>query len=68
MGDDVIYQGRYIWSRKKNALNIKNHEGLSFERAVAIFDMPFKVIEYDDENSDDEDRYNVTGYLGAGGF
>jgi uncharacterized DUF497 family protein len=68
MIDDVIYKGRYIWNRKKNELTKKQHEGLSFETAVIIFDTPFIVIEYDEKNSGDEDRYKVRGYLGASGF
>jgi uncharacterized DUF497 family protein len=62
MYDDVIYKGRYIWNRLKNAKNQREH-GLSFEEVSEVFDDIFSVEEYDAENSDYEDRYNITGYI-----
>ena len=62
MYNDVLYKGRFIWNRLKNALNQKNHR-ISFESAVDVFEDPFYVEEYDEANSDYEDRYNITGYL-----
>ena len=37
--------------------------GITFEKATEVFDDPFFVEEYDEENSEDEDRYNVTGFV-----
>jgi uncharacterized DUF497 family protein len=62
MIDDVVYNGQFIWNRQKNERNKKEH-GISFETGVKIFDKPFLVIEYDEDNSVYEDRYNVTAYL-----
>jgi uncharacterized DUF497 family protein len=62
MYDDVLYKGRFIWNRLKNVLNQKNHK-ISFENAVEVFEDPFCIEEYDEANSDYEDRYNITGYL-----
>ncbi|MDR1655925.1 MAG: BrnT family toxin [Treponema sp.] len=62
MYDDVIYKGRYIWNRLKNEKNKKEH-GISFEDASDIFDDLFAVEEYDADNSEYEERYNITGYL-----
>jgi uncharacterized DUF497 family protein len=60
--DDVIYKGRFIWHRQKNETNRQKHT-ISFERASEVFDKPFAVEEYDSDNSEYEDRYNVTGYI-----
>ena len=62
MYDDVMYKGRFVWNRLKNVLNQKNHH-ISFENAAAVFEDPFYVEEYDEANSDHEDRYNLTGFL-----
>ena len=59
---DIIYKGRFIWSTLKSAANQKKH-GISFEKATEVFDDPFFIEEYDEENSENEDRYNVTGFL-----
>ena len=58
--DDVIYKNRYVWYRYKNDLNQRKHH-LSFETASLVFDDPFHIEEFDEENSVAEDRFNVTG-------
>ena len=58
--DDVIYKNRYIWNRHKNDLNQRKHH-LSFEIASLVFDDPFHVEEFDEENSGVEERFNITG-------
>ncbi|MCL2410797.1 MAG: BrnT family toxin [Treponema sp.] len=63
--DEVIYRGKYVWHRLKNEKNKKEHEGLSFEEAIGVFDDPFSVEEYDIDNSITEDRYNLTGNIGG---
>lgn len=62
MYDDVIYNGRFIWNRLKAEINRREH-GITFEKATAAFDDPFFVEEYDEENSVNEDRYNITGFV-----
>jgi len=58
--DDEIYKNRYVWNRHKNELNKRKHH-LSFETASLVFDDPFHVEEFDEENSAAEERFNVTG-------
>ena len=58
----TIYKDRYIWNNEKNELNIKKH-GISFEEATAVFDDPFSIEVFDEENSMDEDRFRVTGTI-----
>jgi len=48
--DDIIYKNRYVWTRYKNELNKRKHH-LSFETASLVFDDPFLIEEFDDENS-----------------
>ena len=62
MYDDVLYKGRFVWNRLKSVLNQNNHH-ISFESAAAVFEDPFYIEEYDEANSDYEDRYNLTGFL-----
>ena len=62
MYDDVIYHGRFIWNRLKAEVNQRKH-GITFEKATEIFDDPFFIEEYDEENSEYEDRYNITGFV-----
>jgi uncharacterized DUF497 family protein len=58
--DDVIYKNRYVWTRHKNALNKRKHH-IAFESASLVFDDPFHVEVFDDDNSTNEERFNVTG-------
>jgi uncharacterized DUF497 family protein len=67
MNDDLIYLGRYIWSRRKAALNIANHR-IRFEDAVQVFGDPFATDDYDDMHSAGEDRWLVTGKIGLSCF
>jgi len=60
--NEVVYKNKYIWNRQKNERNIKLHK-ISFEEAVAVFDDPFSVEEYDIDNSITEDRFNFTGNI-----
>ena len=62
MYDDVIYNGRFIWNRLKAETNKRKH-GITFEKATEVFDDPFFVEEYDEENSENEDRYNIVGFV-----
>jgi uncharacterized DUF497 family protein len=62
MYNDVMYIGRYVWNKEKAAENIRKH-GIRFEEAVTVFYDPFSVDDYDDKNSDYEDRYTITGIM-----
>ena len=62
MYDDVIYKGRFIWNRLKAEINRREHK-ITFEKATEAFDDPFFVEEYDEANSVNEDRYNITGFV-----
>ena len=62
MYDDVIYNGRFIWNRLKAESNQRKH-GITFENASEVFDDSFFVEEYDEGNSEYEDRYNATGFV-----
>jgi uncharacterized DUF497 family protein len=60
MDDDVYYKDKFVWSRQKNDLNKRKHH-ISFETASLVFDDPFYMEVYDEENSVDEERFRVTG-------
>jgi uncharacterized DUF497 family protein len=62
MYDDVIYSGRFIWNRLKAESNHRKH-GITFEKATEVFNDPFFIEEYDEENSENEDRYNIIGFV-----
>jgi uncharacterized protein len=62
MYNEVIYKGRFIWNRLKAEANHRKH-GITFEAAVEIFDDLFFIEEYDEEKSENEDRYNITGFV-----
>ena len=57
----------FEWDNNKNLENIKNHDGISFEKAVRAFDddlaIPFEDIEHSDEN---ETRYAIIGMCELG--
>jgi len=62
MYDDVIFKGRFIWNKLKAESNQRKH-GISFEKATEVFDDPFFIEEYDEDNSEKEDRYNIVGFM-----
>jgi len=62
MHNDTIYKGRFIWNGLKAEANHRKH-GISFEEAIAVFDDPFFIEEYDEEHSENEDRYNIVGFV-----
>ena len=57
----------FEWDENKNLENIKNHDGISFEQAVAAFDdqlaLPLQDLEHSDEN---EIRYASVGLCEIG--
>ena len=58
--DDVVYKNRYVWNRYKNDLNQRKHH-LCFETASLVFNDPFHIEEFDEDNSVIEERFNITG-------
>lgn len=63
MGEIIV--GEYIieWDDAKNKINKKKH-GLSFENAAWVFLDDNRIDDYDEFNSDDEDRIKVIGRVG----
>jgi uncharacterized protein len=57
----------FEWDENKNLENIKNHDGISFEKAVTAFDddlaIPLEDLEHSDEN---ETRYDLIGMCELG--
>jgi len=51
---------KFEWDRKKERTNIEKH-GVSFEQASYVFADPFALNRYDDEHSQEEDRWVLLG-------
>jgi uncharacterized DUF497 family protein len=51
------------WDEKKNKLNQKKH-GISFEEAKEVFQDPNAIEFFDEEHSENEDRYICLGDIG----
>jgi uncharacterized DUF497 family protein len=51
---------KFEWDRKKEKSNIEKH-GVSFEQASYVFADPFALNKYDDEHSQEEDRWVLLG-------
>jgi len=60
---DVMFKNRYIWNKAKAEESYRKHK-IHFEQAVDVFDDLFAVDQYDEEHSDYEDRFYVTGMAG----
>ena len=62
--DALIFE----WDEKKNKGNVEKH-GISFEIAIKVFQDPYRIDWYDEENSgynifgDWEDRYIAVGFV-----
>jgi len=52
---------KFIWGKKKYALNIKKHH-VPFERAVKVFDDPRCVVMFDEKHSIFEERWKAIGF------
>ena len=55
----------FEYDDNKNKINIKKH-GVSFKSAARIFFDYDRIELYDEDHSDDEDRYNTIGDTSAG--
>ncbi len=51
---------KFEWDRNKEKINIQRH-GITFEQASYVFADPFALNKYDDEHSEDEDRWILLG-------
>jgi len=51
---------KFEWDIGKEAVNIQKH-GVSFEQASYVFADPFALNRYDDEHSEEEDRWVMLG-------
>ena len=50
----------FEWDDEKNRINKRKHH-ISFETAANVFFDENRIIKFDDEHSDDEDRWKVIG-------
>ena len=55
----------FEYDEEKNRKNIQNH-GISFKNAARVFFDYDRIEFYDEEHSDEEDRYNIIGDTSAG--
>lgn len=53
---------RFEWNSTKSDVNKKKH-GVSFDEAIEVFADPNAVEVYDENHSEEEDRYKVIGML-----
>ena len=51
---------KFEWNTTKERINIQKH-GVSFEEASYVFSDIYALSRYDDEHSDDEDRWVLLG-------
>ena len=51
---------KFEWDRKKENINIKKH-GVTFEQASYVFADPFALNRFDEEHSEDEERWVLLG-------
>jgi len=51
---------KFEWDPKKEKINIQMH-GITFEQALYVFADPYALNKYDDEHSEEEDRWLLLG-------
>jgi len=51
---------KFEWDRNKESINIQKH-GITFEQASYVFTDPFALNRYDEEHSEDEERWVLLG-------
>ena len=51
---------KFEWDREKEKTNIKKH-GVTFEQASFVFADRYALNKYDEEHSEDEDRWIILG-------
>ncbi len=52
---------KFEWDKNKNAANKKKHK-ISFEEARTVFYDENAILFFDEEHSDEEERYILLGY------
>ena len=65
---DVLFSLGGMWfeyNEEKNLANIRKH-GISFKSAARVFFDYDRIELFDEENSEDEERYNIIGDTSAG--
>ena len=55
----------FEWDEEKRLKNIKKH-GIDFVAVISIFDDPNAIETYDNEHSENEDRYQIIGMAKPG--
>ena len=55
------FQYQFEWDPTKAQQNLRDH-GIAFERAAAVFLDPQALSEFDEEHSEDEDRWLTLGF------
>jgi hypothetical protein len=58
---------QFEWDEAKSAANLRKH-GVSFEESSTVFGDPQALTIYDQEHSDQEDRYVSIGFAASGRF
>ncbi len=51
---------KFEWDPKKEEINIQKH-GITFEQALYVFADPYALNRYDDEHSEEEERWLLLG-------
>ena len=51
---------KFVWDSEKAEKNWKKHK-VKFENAALVFLDEYRIENYDDFNSDDEDRFKIVG-------
>ena len=60
---ESVYSGVvYEWDDEKNMINHSKH-GIFFSDAIRVFDDPNRIVDYDRDHSDEENRWKVTGMV-----
>ena len=54
---------KFVWDKNKAEINLKKHK-IYFEDAILVFFDENRLEDYDDFNSDDEDRFKIIGKVG----
>ena len=60
---ETLISGRYFeWDDEKARTNFKKH-GVTFKIAAKVFDDPYRLYVPDEQHSQDEERWQVTGLV-----
>jgi uncharacterized DUF497 family protein len=51
---------KFQWDPEKNEINVRKH-GVDFNEAETVFEDESAVVVYDEEHSDNEDRFKIIG-------